>query len=686
MNSPWWTTPRRVIQPILTVEDGDIDAAAMVEELHDMGCDTILQNVGGMVAWYPTGIAHHVEPARMEGDVLGTVIEAAAKHGMRVLGRFDFSGLREEAFQAHPSWFYIGVDGRPMMDKGFYATCMSGAYLEEFVIPLVREVTSRYRLDGAFFNMFGYRTADRRGVFHGPCHCEACRKKYSAYSGGPLPGSLPHSHPDTVLYQGFSGSRFLDTLKRLDGLFKEKNPEFAMLIGNGSRSPSILLQGVGETTEVELHWTAPNPKRIAPAPQTGWRYMTGDTCRQVRTMEGFGSMVNLYTCGGGRLTAHSRNFAAMGIAQTIANGGGPFIAFTGKPWAWDSKHREAVSSFYSFMRDNADCFRGLRSEARIVLVNSHRDLGLPEGREDFLMEFRGFYGTLVRAHQEFDVVDIAQLERTGADRLLSRYRLAMVPNARHIPGAASAALERFVSGGGRLLATGESGRYDGEGGTAWSLGEVLGVEEADCVRPYVENAFFRGAERFLPDTKLLSVNGRVVYAKYSHDAEKLLPMTGEIEYASPELECVPPENGRYGLVLHRHGGGKSAFLPWELGKLIHAYGQEDHISLLEAVTDLLLEEPRPFVTDAPPQVEITLHRQESGRLVLQLVNETGQDGIEMRAPVPIRDITVGVRAPANAKAAARFGKAGILPCEERDGYLTMTLPELGLYQLITIDA
>jgi hypothetical protein len=685
MDLPWWKTPRRIIQPILTIEDGAIDAEKMVRELRDAGCNTILQNVGGMVAWYPTKIAYHEQPDGMNGDVLDAVIRTASTYGMRVLGRFDFSGLREDAFQAHPAWFFTGGDGRPMIDKNFYATCMSGLYINEYVIPVIREVIEHYRLDGAFFNMFGYRTIDRRGIFHGPCYCDACQRAYRAYSGGDLPATLPHGHSETLKYQKFSSDRYMETLKVLNSLFKENNPEFAMLIGLGMRSPAFLKQGLGETTEVEIHWITPNPKKIAVDRQAGWRYITGDTCRQVRTMGGYASMINLYTCGGGRLIAHSRGFVSMGIAQTMANGGWPFIAFTGKAWCWDKKHEQAVKSLFLFMKDNEDCFQGLKSAARIVLINSYRDLIVSGGDQDFLWEFRGFYSTLVRAHQEFDVVDIAQLEDGDPDALLAKYRLAILPNSKYIPLSAVKALERFVSHGGRLIATGEIGKY-GEGkDVLWGLKELLGIEKVAAVRSYVENAFFRDDGNFLPNTELVSVNGRVVYAEYKEKTEKLLPMMGEIEYASPELECLTSKNGQYGLVYHFYGKGKSAYIPWELGKLVHVYGQEDHIALMEGIIDNFMEEDRPFITNAPPQVEITLHRQENGRQILQLVNESGQDGMEMRTPITIRDIFVGIKASPSAKVIAKFGGISLLSDTVQNGYLMITLPILELYEMITIE-
>jgi hypothetical protein len=78
-NTKWWTTPRRVIQPILRINDGGIDGRKMVDDLHHFGCNTILQNVGGIMAWYPTKIPYHHVPEGMNNDILGEILDQA--HG-----------------------------------------------------------------------------------------------------------------------------------------------------------------------------------------------------------------------------------------------------------------------------------------------------------------------------------------------------------------------------------------------------------------------------------------------------------------------------------------------------------------------------------------------------------------------------------------------------------------------------
>ncbi len=682
----WWTTPRRVIQPILTVGDGKCDVRAMVEELAEMGCDTILHNVGGMVAWYPTQVECHQTPPGMVGDPLGQVIETARSKGMRVMGRFDFSGLTEQAYQAHPSWFYRDENGKSMIDKGYYATCMSGAFMDEYVLPIIREVVQKYQLDGAFLNMFGYRTTDRRGVYHGPCQCSSCQTRYPALMGQPLPKALGNEEINES-YRSFCDKGFMETLRWIDQQFKAVNPDFTMLIGYGTQSPYFLLEGIGETTEVELHWTPPNPKQINNGQYVNWRYVTGASCRQLRTMDsGFGSMINLYTCGGGRFTAHSAGFVESGLAQILANGGGPFIAFTGEPWALDRKHRPAIRTFYRFMADHEDYFSNLQSVARIALLNAGKELRTAASSENFAKEFRGVYNTLLRAHHEFDVVDVMQLERPDGENLLDRYRLVVLPNIHMLTQTVIDSLQKFVQQGGHLLVTGECSLQQGAAKEN-SLAMLLGITNVDMVHPYVENAFLRndGSLPSLCDTDVVVMNGRYVYTKRQKNCNAMVPMTGELEFASPELEVLMPENGQHGFITVPQGKGVAAHIPWEIGKLIYTYGLQDHILFLEDAVKLALDEPAVIATDAPGQVEVTLYRQPNGRMILQLVNQSGQDGIEVRSPITITDLNLTVCCKNLEKVTTRFGEEQQLSATRQGDMLTFKLPKLELYQLITLE-
>lgn len=208
-------------------------------------------------------------------------------------------------------------------------------------------------------------------------------------------------------------------------------------------------------------------------------------------------------------------------------------------------------------------------------------------------------------------------------------------------------------------------------------------------RRTIRNAFFRiaGCQALpsLGDLDILSVNGGMVYADWKPEAERWLPMEAEIEYASPEQEELMGPTGQYGLAFLNYGAGRTAYLPWEPARLYHTFGLEDHAHLLRDLVHCMLPSPPMMSTDAPAQVEITLHRQPStGRIMVQLVNESGHDGVAFHPPIAIGPIHIefsGVWAA--AASARRIGREMAVERSQRG--VRVTLEALTDYELIVLE-
>src|ERR671936_48551 len=114
----WWEAPFRVLQTNLTVPDGARDGAAIAAEARDYGASVLLLNAGGIYAFYPTEVPYHRRSPALKGDLFGEAAHFCQEHGLRLVARFDLSGLHRDAYEAHPEWFYQTADGRPMVDKG----------------------------------------------------------------------------------------------------------------------------------------------------------------------------------------------------------------------------------------------------------------------------------------------------------------------------------------------------------------------------------------------------------------------------------------------------------------------------------------------------------------------------------------------------------------------------------------
>ena len=186
---PWWKRPLRVIQTNLQVLDTPrMDEARIAAQIEDLGANVLVVNVGGIYAWYPTALPFHtVNPCLpKDHDLLEALLAACHARGIRVVARFDFSKASDRTYQMRPQWFARSADGSPQvvgaMRPGnwdlLYTTCINSGYRNaELAAPALREALGRYDLDGVFFN-----------APHAPnCHCEACKAKYLALCGAPLP-------------------------------------------------------------------------------------------------------------------------------------------------------------------------------------------------------------------------------------------------------------------------------------------------------------------------------------------------------------------------------------------------------------------------------------------------------------------------------------------------------------------
>ena len=177
----WWMRePIRWVQTNLRQTDASLDSHRLVSQLSDMRANVLLIGMGGIAAYYPTRVAfHYPSPDLPAGhDMFGDVLKDAHTHGIRVVGRFDFSKTPKAVFDAHPEWFFRQADGKPVIYNGLYSTCINGGYYRVQAMKILAEALDNYDVDGLFFNMFGNQSRDYSGHEVGLCHCDACQKRY----------------------------------------------------------------------------------------------------------------------------------------------------------------------------------------------------------------------------------------------------------------------------------------------------------------------------------------------------------------------------------------------------------------------------------------------------------------------------------------------------------------------------
>ena len=182
----WWLNePYRLVQTNLREIDArDFDIDVYVKSLQDIGANTVLINVGGIVANYYTDLEFQYRNPNLKFDLIEEVIGELHEAGIRVMGRFDFSKLNEEMAEKKPEWLYVSISGEYVNYNGQVHTSVNGGYQQEYSFKILSEALERFPLDGVFFNMIGYQTRDYSQTYHGIDQSDADREAFRLWSGG----------------------------------------------------------------------------------------------------------------------------------------------------------------------------------------------------------------------------------------------------------------------------------------------------------------------------------------------------------------------------------------------------------------------------------------------------------------------------------------------------------------------
>ncbi|SPF37678.1 hypothetical protein SBA4_2040022 [Candidatus Sulfopaludibacter sp. SbA4] len=226
--APWHQKARRVGQVNMTERDVvDMKVEEWADYWASAKVDAVLVSVTGIVAFYPSKVPFH-RPGQYLGnrDFFGECFAAAKKRGIRVVARMSPDLNWEEAVSAHPEWFQKDAQGNPQRhteDRRLFRTCMFSTYFTDYMPAIMREINSRYDVDGHYTN--GWPPLGRLPV----CYCDQCKRL------------APAGSPE---YWEQFNERVVYLWKLYDGIAKEKRADslFYANLGGGVRCTANLKQ------------------------------------------------------------------------------------------------------------------------------------------------------------------------------------------------------------------------------------------------------------------------------------------------------------------------------------------------------------------------------------------------------------------------------------------------------------
>jgi hypothetical protein len=666
-----------MVQTNLREIDAVLDAETYVRNVKEFAVDVVLFNTGGIVANYPTSLPFHFPNPHLKGDLAGDMLERLKREGIRFLARFDFSKVNEALAAKHPEWLYVSLKGEPVNYNGQVATCVNGPYQQECSLEILGEVLARYAIDGVFFNMIGYQTHDYSGNYHGICQCDNCRLKFRAAYGLELPRREDAGNPDFRKYERFRRETSRELFWKIARFVKAK--------GSGLAVCTATNEGV------DIYRKESNTGINRPLPE--WTYSATDNVKSVLAswpgMAAANTAVHFIDFPY-RHSAVSPHLTCARLAGDLISGGWIDYYVIGTLEGQDDRLCfGGAKEIYRFHRENEQWLGDTDSEAEICLI-------APESSRmhGSMAEYRGIYRILAEGHFLFDVCADSVLGSAEAESRLKRYPAVVLPDVRNLGESAVAALDSYVAGGGRLLATGApaSGDEDGEPKDPARL-KSLGVAAVARRHPRAPGAYFRIFPRDkqklagFEDLDILYLDSELLESRLNPGCETLLGYIAPVMYGPPEKCFLGEPTSVPGMIRRGHKAGRCTYIPWAPGRQYVRLSHPGHATLVQSALQDLLGSERRMEISASPLVEVTCHRQREGRWRwMGLLNHSGQLGTAFHAPLPIEGIRIRLKSAERPVQVRALHAGANLEFSASGGWLQFILPSLSLFEVILIRA
>lgn len=666
--SSWWRKNVRVIQPNLQVKDtSKIDPEKLAEQLDEMGANTVVFNVGGIYAWYPTEVQNHTlnDYLPTGQDLLASMIDALHKRKMRFIARFDFSKAEDSIYLKNPQWFVrdqrnqpqvIGTE-RPGNWSLLMSTCINSSYRShEVAIPVINEVLSKYPIDGIFLNNPGPIA----------CYCQTCKRKYRTLYGEELPDDKSKFHPE------WATKCMKDNIDQLYSQIKEKDADLPLILYYNLYRDSLY----DRAKTADMLCTEPQDILSLGSKNIPEFWKPALSIKLGQSLTDYPNPFGIVHSSPGMDWRHTGLPPAeyqFWLCQIPANGGQIWHSLTGIPdTIHDKRILNVVTQHNNMVKKVAPFMEGAQSHNEVALIWNAASSG--EGWADGLLE----------KQISFDVL----LPEQVIKRDLSQYRAVIVPETLQWTEELYAALRLYTSNGGGLIIEGLPKGVNAE--------EFIGIEP-DIQYSEELNASYlrfekRGStlQRGLEETELIAHRGTTMYCRTDGNSEvlaTLVPPFSPLESvgAPPERASLAVERTDIPLIVHKKSGeGRILFLTFSLSMLINEYRLNEHYTLLDNLVHEAVGTNLRVEVNHAPGLQVSVFKKESGQLLIHLVNGAGRRPLSRN--LPIHDVKINVYSQdlkALTKAESIISGEKLHVGKEGD-MLVIQLPILRIWEVLSI--
>lgn len=611
------------------------------------------------------GWAYHPSEANethphLQFDLLGNMIEAAHEIGVNT-PVYISAGLDEKIARKHPDWLYRKKDESTSWvpdfnSPGYHLFCFNSPYLN-VLLNQIEEVVKNYDADGIFLDIVNPKA----------CYCQNCVHTLLEE------GKDPYDEDNAKELGERIYANYTSSVRHIIDKYKPGLPVFhnAGHISKGRRDLAFM------NTHLELE----------SLPTGGWGYdHFPQSARYVHTLgiDFLGMTGKFHTSWGEFGGFKHPNALKYETSLSIANGAKCSIGDQLHPSGlMDPLTYKIIGEAYKDVKEKEQWCTNVKNIADVALLSYESQNHLKGKKEKNKIDI-GAARILLQSHILFDVIDNDADFRT--------YKVIILPDRIRLNKTLKEKLEAYLLGGGKLLATGESGlsvdsnEFVLDMGVKW---EEKCLNQPNYFNPSFELPTFNDSSYiFYSESENVSLTtGRSLAIKEeSYFNRDTFHFCSHQHAPNAQIDNGP------GMIESNNG----IYIPW---KIFDDYGKLGSLPQREIVTyalNKLLEKKKTIESNLPSQGIITLMRQEEmKRSVLHLLyaspvlrghsSFTNKPVEVIEDLIPIMDITIKLKIdhPFNKVYLAPQMKP--LDFSVDEGYITFSIDEFLCHQMVVFE-
>lgn len=268
---------------------------------------------------------------------------------------------------------------------------------------------------------------------------------------------------------------------------------------------------------------------------------------------------------------------------------------------------------------------------------------------------------------------------------MKRYRALVVPESGGVKAEDAAALDAYVTDGGRLLLSGRIpdaltclGRFALK--RAWPLRHSMYVR----IRPEDKAEL---AVDGLKDFDLVHLRGDFYEYEPAAGTDQMLRLIHDVMYGPPEKCYYRSVSDIPALLVRKHGDGMAASFPFQIGAMHREWGNLGHPMLAVGTLDNLLQTGRRLRIESSPLVEATHRRDPKGRFEwIGLYNHSGRLENSFHPPIPIGNVRVSLKIsrPIERVISLTNG-AELTRTDKSSNEMEIILPKLRTFEIVLVE-